>query len=173
MFECVPHYYIEDAWITGFLADYRNVSRRWLPGHYITIDDRGFAEVRTTDATRPVLAALLRALTKSAGEVPESSALALQRLGLSGEWVAEQLAARALHVNGAHLKTSARELRCLWQRGATAEQLYLDFLEFAAKTAPKAFQLLVERHAERALERFPEAAESTKRRELVRFGCHE
>ena len=171
LFECVPHFYIEDAWISGYLADFRNVRRRSLPGHYITLADRDFASVRSSESARPALSALLAALTNS-DDAPRAHAVAAQlssQLGLSSEWVAEQLAARALHVNCAHLKTSGRELRCLWKRGVTSEQLYVDFLLHTTRAAPKSFQLLVQRHAKRSLGRF--AASSDTRRERARFGC--
>ena len=87
------------------------------------------------------------------------------------EWSAQQVAARALYsyiqVNGAHLKVNARELRCLWKKGITNEQMYIDNLmyEYSSHMRSRSFNLLNQQYANRIM---PSASVQKAR---VRFKC--
>lgn len=191
LFKCLPHFEPEDTWITGFLCDYRNVSRLWLPGSYIYFKEPDYVLARTLDYNRPILENLLFTFTNlpifenllSAFTNHTNNTINLEtikfisqkfkknspQLIVSAEWFRKQITSRALYVNNAHLKLSPRELHCLWKKGITSEQLYIDFLLYSTKKAPASFYKLLQDHAERILHSYPVLKNERKMR--ARFRC--
>lgn len=175
LFECLPHYQPEDTWITGFLCDYQNISRHWLPGTYFFFNDGGLSYGRTVDYNRPTLEKLLTAFNDHTNTVqsmkfnvqnPQNHSL---QFVASNDWFEQQIVSRSLHVNSVHLKLSAQELRCLWKRGITSEQLYIDYLLHSTWKSSKTFHKLLLSHAERILPRIP--VSKNERISRARFRC--
>ena len=175
LFQCLPHFEIEDTWITGFLCDYQNISRRWLPGSYNIIDDQGFAFGRSLDSSRPTLEILLNAFNTESANIAQHMIKSQHPENYShpfiasNEWFGQQIALKALHVNSVHMKMTPHELRCLWKNGITSEQLYIDFVLNGMKQSSETFQALLQKHAERILPSIPVSINELKDR--ARFLC--
>ena len=169
------HYTAEDVWISGYLSDYTNVSRRWLPGSYSTLRKSDFVGWKTKDYILPILEQILFAIAnKSYNQrnnmtrlIRPESPDQFSATTLHTEWFSQQVAASALYINGAHLKISARELRCLWKKGITIEQLYIDNLmyEYSSNRRSRSFNQLIQQYANRIM---PSAPVPKAR---VRFKC--
>ena len=177
LFQCLPHFEAEDTWITGFLCDYQNISRRWLPGSYNILSDESFRFGHSLDFSRPTLEILLGAfnnktanislhMIKSIAQNPENRS---HPFVASNEWFEQQISQRALHVNSVHMKMTPHELRCLWKNGITSEQLYIDFMINGMKQFSETFQDLLQKHAERILPSIPVSIDELKDR--ARFRC--
>ena len=178
IFKCLPHFQPEDTWITGYLCDYLNVSRRWLPGTYSFFNDGQYSFARTLDYNRPTLEKLLIAFSKfnnhnSTVQTIKSQVQAIKNLShhfaASDEWFEQQIASRALHMNSAHVKLTSREIVCLWKTGITSEQLYIDFLLHKAWKSSKTFLNVLQSHAKHILP--PTPVSQKQRLDRARFQC--
>ena len=179
LFKCLPHFQPEDTWITGYLSDYLNVSRRWLPGTYSFFNDGQLSFARTLDYNRPALEKLLIVFSKFKNQHNSTLQTIKAQMQViknfshyfaaSDEWFEQQITSRPLHVNSVHLKLKAREIVCLWKKGITSEQLYIDFLLHNTWKSSKTFHDVLQRHAEHILPPIP--VSKNQRRDLARFQC--
>lgn len=154
LFECLKHFQPEDVWITGYLSDYCNVSRKYLPGSYHPFVNWELKKVNSKEYDREILIKVLsniydnNNLSNIRGQIPNNNN---KYCYASKVWFDEQLATRSLHVNGVHKSLNANELRSLWRRGITSEQLYIDSLLHTKSKLEKNFLQLLELHANRVL----------------------
>ena len=163
--------------------DNLNVSRRWLPGTYSFFNDGQYSFARTLDYNRPTLEKLLFAFSKfnnhnSTVRTIKSQIQDIKNLSRHFEasddlllepLFEQQIASRALHVNSAHVKLTAREIVCLWKTGITSEQLYIDFLLHKAWNSSKTFLDVLQCHAKHILP--PTPVSQKQRLDRARFQC--
>lgn len=152
-FECVPHFQPEDTWITGFLSDYRNVSRRWLPGSYHPFFNWDLPRAGGKDYSREILNHLLSQFynINQTQNISKKQFNHYPSFFASTEWFEEQITTRSLHINGIHKYFNANELRSLWRRGITIEQLYIDNILHATYKLDSSLLRLIHLHAEHVL----------------------